>query len=93
VAAAIVEEVCTFGAGLAVIVNGLNRSGCCWRAAWAKSLRPPRRACALLSARYAFAEAIRATHLEILSLDKDATVRGGAALVHYETQRRRTTTP
>jgi hypothetical protein len=27
-----------------------------------------------------------------LALDKDATVRGGAALVHYETRRRRTTT-
>jgi len=37
-------------------------------------------------------EALRATHLEILTLDKDATVRGGAALVHYETQRPRTTT-
>ena len=40
---------------------------------------------------YAFAGALAATRLEILSLDKDATVRGGAALVRYESERRRTT--
>jgi glucokinase len=94
VAAAIVEEVCTaLGAGLAVIVNGLNPERVLLAGSVAKSLRPLEARVRAALARYAFAEAIRATHLEILSLDKDATVRGGAALVHYETQRRRTTTP
>jgi hypothetical protein len=58
----------------------------------AKSLQPLQERVRAALARYAFAEAVRSTRLEILSLDKDATVRGGAALVHYETQRRRTTT-
>jgi hypothetical protein len=57
----------------------------------AKSLRPIEARVRAALARHAFAEALRATHLEILTLDKDATVRGGAALVHYETRRRRTT--
>ena len=90
---AIVEDVCTaLGAGLAIIVNGLNPARVLLAGSVAKSLRPLEARVRAALARYAFAEALRATHLEILTLDKDATVRGGAALVHYETQRRRTTT-
>ena len=90
---AVVEEVCTaLGAGLAIIVNGLNPERVLLAGSVAKSLRPLEARLRAALARYAFAEALRATHLEILTLDKDATVRGGAALVHYETQRRRTTT-
>ena len=93
-AGAIVDEVCgALGAGLAIIVNGLNPQRVLLAGSVAKSLRPLEARVRAALARYAFAEAIRSTHLEILSLDKDATVRGGAALVHYETQRRRTTTP
>ena len=90
---AIVEEVCgALGAGLAIIVNGLNPERVLLAGSVAKSLRPLEARLRAALARYAFAEALRTTHLEILTLDKDATVRGGAALVHYETQRRRTTT-
>jgi glucokinase len=92
VADAVVEEVCVaLGAGLAIIVNGLNPERVLLAGSVAKSLRPVEARVRAALARYAFAEALRATHLEILTLDKDATVRGGAALVHYETQRRRTT--
>ena len=90
-AAALVEEVCAaLGAGLAIIVNGLNPERVLLAGSVAKSLRPLEGRVRAALARYAFPEAVRSTHLEILSLDKAATVRGGAALVHYETDRRRT---
>jgi glucokinase len=93
-----VEEVCqALGAGLAIIVNGLNPERVLVAGSVAKSLRPLEARLRASLERYAFAEALRLTRLEILSLDKDATVRGGAALVHYMTRheapRRRTTTP
>jgi glucokinase len=92
-AAAIVDEVCrALGAGLAVIVNGLNPERVVLAGSVAKSLRPLEARIRASLADYAFAAAIAATRLEILSLDKDATVRGGAALVRYETDRRRTRT-
>lgn len=91
-AEAIVDEVCrALGAGLAVIVNGLNPERLLLAGSVAKSLRPLEARIRASLADYAFAAAIAATRLEILSLDKDATVRGGAALVRYETNRRRTT--
>ena len=90
-AVAIVDEVCrALGAGLAVIVNGLNPERVLLAGSVAKSLRPLEARIRASLADYAFAAAIAATRLEILSLDKDATVRGGAALVRYETDRRRT---
>ena len=92
-AVAIVDEVCrALGAGLAVIVNGLNPERVLLAGSVAKSLRPLEARIRTSLADYAFAAAIAATRLEILSLDKDATVRGGAALVRYETDRRRTRT-
>ena len=88
---ALVEEICAaLGAGLAIIVNGLNPEQVLLAGSVAKSLRPHEGRLRAALARYAFPEAVRSTRLEILSLDKDATVRGGAALVHYETERRRT---
>jgi glucokinase len=91
-AGAIVEDVCTaLGAGLAIIVNGLNPERVLLAGSVAKSLRPLEARLRAALARYAFAEALRATRLQILALDKDAAVRGGAALVHYETERRRAT--
>jgi glucokinase len=87
----IVDEVCrALGAGLAVIVNGLNPERVLLAGSVAKSLRPLEGRLRASLAGYAFAAALAATRLEILSLDKDATVRGGAALVRYETDRRRT---
>ncbi len=88
---AVVEETCAaLGAGLSIIVNGLNPERLLLAGSVAKSLRPLEARVRAALARYAFAEAIGTTRLEILTLDKDATVRGGAALVHYETERRRT---
>jgi len=92
VAEAAVSEICdALGAGLAVIVNAFNPERLLLAGSVAKSLRPLEDRVRQSLARYAFAAAVAATHLEILSLDKDATVRGGAALVRYETLRGRTT--
>lgn len=91
---ALVQEIClALGAGLAHVVNGLNPERVLLAGSVAKSLRPVEGRVRAALARYAFAAALRSTRLEILSLDKGATVRSGAALVHYETQRRRTTSP
>jgi glucokinase len=84
---AAVDEVCrALGAGLGIIVNGLNPERVLLAGSVAKSLRPLEARLRASLARHSFEGARAATHLEILSLDKAATVRGGAALVHYETQ-------
>lgn len=90
VAREIVAEVCqALGAGLAVIVNGLNPDVLLLAGSVAKSLKPLEREVRAQAARYAFQRALETTRLEILAMDKDLTVRGGAALVAYETRRRR----
>jgi glucokinase len=96
-AAAAVDEVCrALGAGLGIIVNGLNPERLLLAGSVAKSLRPLEAKLRAGLARHSYEGARASTHLEILSLDKAATVRGGAALVHYETRdetdQRRTTT-
>jgi len=89
VARAIVDEVCeALGAGLAVIVNGLNPERLLLAGSVAKSLQPLEAEVRARVRRYAFAQALGSTRIEILTRDKDATVRGGAALLHYETRRR-----
>lgn len=86
----IIDEVCeALGAGLAVIVNGLNPERLLLAGSVAKSLQPIEAEVRARLARYAFAGALGTTRIEILTMDKDATVRGGAALVKYETARRR----
>ncbi|HEY7037320.1 MAG TPA: ROK family protein [Methylomirabilota bacterium] len=83
---AAVDEVCrALGAGLGIIVNGLNPERVLLAGSVAKSLRPLEARLRASLARHSFEGARASTHLEILSLDKAATVRGGAALVHYET--------
>jgi glucokinase len=90
-AEAVVDEVCrALGAGLAVIVNGLNPECVLLAGSVAKSLRPLEGRLRARLAEYAFAGALASTRLEILALDKNATVRGGAALVRYETTMRAT---
>jgi hypothetical protein len=69
-------------------VNGIHPERVILIGSVAKSLRPLEREVRAELARFAFAGAIATTRLEILGVDKDATVRGGAALVRYETQRR-----
>jgi glucokinase len=88
-ARALVDEVCrALGAGLAVIVNGLNPERLLLTGSVAKSLAPLEAEVRGALAGYAFALALATTEIEILTRDKDATVRGGAALVRYETARR-----
>lgn len=85
----IVDEVCeALGAGLAVIVNGLNPERLLLAGSVAKSLQPIEADVRARLAHYAFAGALATTRIEILTMDKDATVRGGAALVNYERARR-----
>ena len=87
--AEVVDGVCqALGAGLAVIVNGLNPERLLLAGSVAKSLRPLERQVRGWLERYAFARALATTRIEILDRDKDATVRGGAALLRYETERR-----
>ncbi|MBI2526343.1 MAG: ROK family protein [Candidatus Rokubacteria bacterium] len=89
VAEALVAEVCeALGAGLAVIVNGLNPERLLLAGGVAKSLRPLETRIRAACARHAFAGACATTAMEIISLDKGAAVRGGAALARYETRRR-----
>lgn len=94
VAGEIVDEVCeALGAGLAVIVNGLNPERLLLAGSVAKSLKPLEREVRARLARYAFARAVATTRIEILAMDKNATVRGGAALLRYETRRRMGSAP
>lgn len=89
VAREIVGEVCqALGAGLAVIVNGLNPELLLLAGSVAKSLKPLESLIRAQAERYAFRRALASTRIEILTMDKDVTVRGGAALVAYETRRR-----
>ncbi|MFQ5828500.1 MAG: ROK family protein [Candidatus Methylomirabilia bacterium] len=88
-AASLVEEVCqALGAGLAVIVNGLNPEVVLVTGGVAESLKPLEREIRDWTGRYAFARALAATRLEVLSLDKRATALGGAALFLYEREQR-----
>jgi glucokinase len=82
------EVIEALGAGLAVIVNGLNPERLLLAGSVAKSLKPLEKEIRASLERYAFSQAIAGTRLEVLSLEKDATVRGGAALIRYETLRR-----
>jgi glucokinase len=85
----IVDEVCrALGAGLALIVNGLNPERLLVTGSVARSLEPIERDVRAQVERYAFAGALATTRIEIVTRDKDATVRGGAALVRHEVARR-----
>ena len=86
----VVTEVCrALGAGLAVIVNGLNPERLIVTGGVAESLKPLELRIRHQLQRYAFARALESTQVEIAPQSKQSTVRGGAALVQYETERRR----
>jgi len=87
-AQALVEEVCqALGAGLAVIVNALNPEVVLVTGGVAESLIPMESAILKWVSEYAFRRALVTTRIAFLSLDKRATVVGGAALYLYETAR------
>ncbi len=86
----LVTEVCrALGAGLAVIVNGLNPERLVVTGGVAEALKPLEPRILSQLQRYAFGRALESTRVEIVPQSKKATVRGGAALVDYETERRR----
>lgn len=85
-AGALVEEVCqALGAGLAIIVNALNPEVVLVTGGVAESLIPMESAVLRWVSEYAFRRALVTTRIQFLSLDKRATVVGGAALYLYET--------
>jgi predicted NBD/HSP70 family sugar kinase len=85
-AQALVEEVCqALGAGLAVIVNALNPDVVLVTGGVAESLIPLEPRILTWVSEYAFRRALATTRIQFLSLDKRATVMGGAALYLYET--------
>ncbi len=84
----VAEVIEALGAGLAVIVNGLNPERLLLAGSVAKSLKPLEMEIRASLERYAFAQALAGTRIETLALEKNSTVRGGAALIRYETLRR-----
>jgi glucokinase len=87
-AQALVEEACqALGAGLATIVNALNPEVLLVTGGVAESLFPLESVVLRWVSEYAFERALATTRIVFLSLDKRATVLGGAALYLYETAR------
>ncbi len=87
-ARALVEEVCqALGAGLAIIVNALNPELILVTGGVAESLIPMEETIRRWVLEYAFKRALVTTRIAFVSLDKRATVMGGAALYLYETAR------
>jgi glucokinase len=84
----VAEVIEALGAGLAVIVNGLNPERLLLAGSVAKSLKPLEKEIRLSLERYAFAQALAGTRIETLAMEKNSTVRGGAALIRYETLRK-----
>lgn len=85
-AQALVEEACqALGAGLATIVNALNPEVVLVTGGVAESFLPLESVILRWASAYAFERALVTTRIVFLSLDKRATVLGGAALFLYET--------
>src|SRR5881398_3062759 len=89
VAAAVVDEACrALGAMLATIVNGLNPEVVVVTGGVAGSLAALEKQILAAAAEYAFARALAATRITFVPGDKRRTMRGAAALVLYERDRR-----
>jgi predicted NBD/HSP70 family sugar kinase len=73
---------------LATIVNGLNPEVVVITGGVAASLAPLEKRILAAAAVHAFARALAATRVSIVPGDKRLTVRGAAALVLYERERR-----
>ena len=89
VATAVVDEACrALGAMLATIVNGLNPDVVVVTGGVAASLAALEKRILAAAAEHAFARALAATRITIVPGDKRVTMRGAAALVLYERERR-----
>jgi glucokinase len=88
-AAAVVEDACrALGAMIAVIVNGLNPDVVVVTGGVAAAFALLERRVLAAAAEHALARAIAATRVVIVPGDKRVTMRGAAALVRYELDRR-----
>jgi len=89
VATTVVDEACrALGAMLATIVNGLNPEVVVVTGGVAASLAALEKRILAATAEHAFARALAATRITIVPGDKRLTMRGAAALVLYERERR-----
>jgi glucokinase len=89
VAAAVVDDACrALGAMLGTIVNGLNPEAVIVTGGVAGSLAALEKRILAAAAGHAFARALAATRITFVPGDKRLTVRGAAALVLYERERR-----
>jgi glucokinase len=85
VAASVVDEACqAIGAVIGTVVNGLNPEVVVVTGGVARSLVPLEARIRAAAAEYAFAAALAATRVVIVTGDKRAGVRGAAALALYE---------
>lgn len=88
-AAVLVDRACeALAATCGVILNGLNPDVIIVTGGIAAALVPLERDIMRRTARYAFARVLADTTIRIVASSKRETVRGGAALVMYETERR-----
>jgi glucokinase len=89
VAAAIVDEACqALGAMIGTIVNGLNPEVVLVTGGVARSFAVLEPRILAAAAEYALKRALAATRVSIVPGDKQVSMRGAAALVRYELQRR-----
>jgi glucokinase-like ROK family protein len=90
IAAGVVDEACrALGAAIAVIVNGLNPEVVVITGGVAASYALLEKRVLAVAAEHAFARALAETSVSIVAADKRHTMRGAAALVFYESSRRR----
>jgi glucokinase len=84
-ARSMVDRACrALGAGLAVVVNGLNPEVVVVTGGVVKSLLPLQGEIIRRAGEYALADSLAGTPIHFVPGHKDQTVRGGAALVLYE---------
>jgi glucokinase len=81
------EALEALAAGLAIVVNGLNPERLLLAGSIARAFAPREAELRARLARRAYAGALATTRIAFLELDKETTVRGGAALVRYEVAR------
>ena len=82
------EALEALAAGLAIVVNGLNPERLLLAGSIARAFASREAELRARLARRAYSGALATTRIAFLELDKQTTVRGGAALVRYEMARR-----
>jgi glucokinase len=94
IAESMVQQACrVLGAGLAMIVNGLNPEVVMVTGGVVESLIPVQDRILSWARQYALADSLAGTRIHLVGGDKGRSMRGGAALVLYERSRRASPTP